>query len=314
MSNQRKVLGRGLGALLASRQASPAPAADAAPASTPAPNLLPGEPVQHIALNSLDRNPYQTRSVSFGGLDDLAASIQAVGLLQPIVVRPVAGGRYQVIAGERRWEAVRELRHRSIAAIVRPVSNEQAMEMTIVENLQRLELTCMEQARSYQRLAREFALTQEQMAERTGKPRASVANFLRLLKLPSSVQAMLDQGQLRFGHAKALMALESPADIENLARRIVTQTLSVRKTEEAIANLVNARTRAERIHLVYPNLREGEQQLQRRLGVHVTVTYRNRKGKIVIEYSSREDLERILAVMRTEARRTTGNRLLATGY
>src|ERR1019366_8731721 len=128
MSHQRKVLGRGLGALLPSRQVPHAPAADAAPASTPAPNVLPGEPVQHIPLNSLDRNPYQTRSVSFGGLDDLAASIQAVGLLQPIVVRPVAGGRYQVIAGERRWEAVRQLRHQSIAAIVRPVSNKQAME------------------------------------------------------------------------------------------------------------------------------------------------------------------------------------------
>jgi ParB family transcriptional regulator, chromosome partitioning protein len=307
MSHQRKVLGRGLETLLASRQVPPAPATAASPASTPAPDLLPGESIQHIPLNSLDRNPYQTRTVSFGGLDDLAASIQAVGLLQPIVVRPVAGGRYQVMAGERRWEAVRQLRHQTIAAIVRPASNQQAMEMTIIENLQRLELTCMEQARSYERLAREFALTQEQMAERTGKPRASVANFLRLLTLPSSVRAMLELGRLRFGHAKALMALDSPADIEDLARHIVTQTLSVRKTEEAIANLVNARTRAERIHLVYPNLREGGQQLQQKLGVPVTVTYRNRKGKIVIEYSSREDLERIVAVMRTEARRTTGN-------
>src|ERR1035437_8797378 len=140
MSHQRKVVGRGLGALLPSRPVPPAPAATASPASTPAPNILAGESIQQIPLNSLDRNPYQTRSVSFGGLDELGASIEAVGLLQPIVVRPVAGGRYQVIAGERRWEAVRQSRHRSIAAIVRPVSNEQAMEMTIVENLQRLEL------------------------------------------------------------------------------------------------------------------------------------------------------------------------------
>ncbi len=304
MSDPRKVLGRGLETLLASRQAPPASAAAASPVSTPAPDLLPGESIQHIPLNSLDRNPYQTRSVSFGGLDDLAASIQAVGLLQPIVVRPVAGGRYQVMAGERRWEAVRQLRHPTIAAVVRLVSNQQALEMTIVENLQRLELTCMEQARSYERLAREFALTQEQMAERTGKPRASVANFLRLLTLPASVQAMLDQGRLCFGHAKALMALESPADIENLAQHIATRSLSVRQTEKAVANLTHARRRAERIHLLYPNLREGGQQLQRRLGVHVTVTYRNRKGKIVIEYSSREDFDRILAVITTDALRT----------
>ena len=134
-----------------------------------------------------------------------------------------------------------------------------------------------------------------------------MANFLRLLTLPSSVQAMLDRGRLSFGHAKALMALESPEEIEELARRIATRSLSVRQTEKAVANLVHARRRAERIHLVYPNLREGEQQLQRKLGVPVTVTYRNRKGKIVIEYSSLEEFDRILAVMRTEARRTTGN-------
>ena len=304
MSHQRKVVGRGLGALLASRQVPPAPAADAASASTPAPNVLPSESIQQIPLNSLDRNPYQTRSVSFGGLEELGASIEAVGLLQPIVVRPVVGGRYQVIAGERRWEAVRQLRHRSIAAIVRPVSNEQAMEMTIVENLQRLELTCMEQARSYERLAREFALTQEQMAERTGKPRASVANFLRLLTLPASVQAMLDRGQLSFGHAKAVMALDSPADIENLAQHIATRSLSVRQTEKAVANLVHPRERAEKIRIVDPNVREAEHQLQRALGVRVTITGRNRKGKILIEYSSLEDFDRILAVMRTEARRT----------
>ena len=304
MSDQRKVVGRGLGSLLGSRPVAQDSATAAASASTPAPNAPSGELVQHIPLNRLDRNPYQTRSVSFGGLDDLGASIQAVGLLQPIVVRPVGGGRYQVIAGERRWEAVRQLRHRSIAAIVRPVSNQQAMEMTIVENLQRLELTCMEQARSYERLAREFALTQEQMAERTGKPRASVANFLRLLTLPASVQAMLDRGQLSFGHAKALMALDSPADIENLAQRIATRSLSVRQTEKAATNLAHARRRAERIDLVYPNLREGGQQLQQRLGVHVTVTYRNRKGKIVIEYSSLEEFDRIVATIRTEARRT----------
>src|ERR1035437_5847405 len=282
MSHQRKVVGRGLGALLASRQVAQDSATDAASASTPASNLLAGESIQHIPLNRLDRNPYQTRSVSFGGLDDLGASNQAVDLLQPIVVRPVAGGRYQVIAGQRRWEAVRQLRHRSIAAIVRPVSNEQAMEMTIVENLQRLELTCMEQARSYERLAREFALTQEQMAERTGKPRASVANFLRLLTLPASVQAMLDRGQLSFGHAKAVMALDSPADIENLAQHIATRSLSVRQTEKAVANLVHPRERAEKIRIVDPNVREAEHQLQRALGVRVTITGRNRKGKIQI--------------------------------
>ena len=156
-----------------------------------------------------------------------------------IVVRPVAGGRYQVIAGERRCEAARMLHHQTIPAVVRPVSNEQAMEMTIVENLQRLDLTPMEEARGYDRLSREFGLTQEQMALRTGKERSSVANFLRLLRLPPSVQAMLDQGELSFGHAKVLMALESPKAIEKLARRVLALSLSVRQTEQAVTNLVH---------------------------------------------------------------------------
>src|ERR1019366_1436971 len=148
----------------ASTAASPA-------AHTPAPSGHPGEALHQISLDHLDRNPYQTRTVSLdpAALNELAASIQAVGVLQPIVVRPVAGGRYQVIARERRCEAARMLHHQTIPAVGRPVSNQQAMEMTIVENLQRLDLTCMEEARGYDRLSREFGLTQEQMAQRTGK-------------------------------------------------------------------------------------------------------------------------------------------------
>jgi ParB family chromosome partitioning protein len=233
-------------------------------------------------------------------LNELAASIQAVGVLQPIVVRPVAGGRYQVIAGERRCEAARMLHHQTIPAVVRPVSNQQAMEMTIVENLQRLDLTCMEEARGYDRLSREFGLTQEQMAQRTGKERSSVANFLRLLKLPPSVQAMLDQGQLSFGHAKVLMALESPEAIEKLAQRIATHSLSVRQTEQAVTNLVHPPETVEKVRIVDPNAKEAEQELQRALGVRVTITDRNGKGKILIEYSSLEDFDRILEAMKAK--------------
>src|ERR1017187_4220004 len=213
-------------------------------------------------------------------------------------VRPVAGGRYQVIAGERRCEAARMLHHQTIPAVVRPVSNEQAMEMTIVENLQRLDLTPMEEARGYDRLLREFGLTQEQMAQRTGKERSSVANFLRLLKLPPSVQAMLDQGELSFGHAKVLMALESPEAIEKLARRVVALSLSVRQTEQAVTNLVHPPEKAEKVRIVDPNVKEAEQELQRALGLRVAITDRNGKGKILIEYSSLEDFDRILEVMK----------------
>ena len=297
MTEKRKVLGRGLETLLPPRHL---PHASTAVSSAAAPSDRPGEALHQIPLEHLDHNPYQTRTVSLdpNALNELAASIQAVGVLQPIVVRPVAGGRYQVIAGERRCEAARMLHHQTIPAVVRPVSNEQAMEMTIVENLQRLDLTPMEEARGYDRLSREFGLTQEQMAQRTGKERSSVANFLRLLKLPPSVQAMLDQGELSFGHAKVLMALESPEAIEKLARRVLALSLSVRQTEQAVTNLVHPPEKAEKVRIVDPNVKEAEQELQRALGVRVAITDRNGKGKILIEYSSLEDFDRILEVMK----------------
>jgi ParB family transcriptional regulator, chromosome partitioning protein len=301
MTEKRKVLGRGLETLLPPRQMPHASTA-VSPAAHTAPGDRPGEALHQIPLDHLDRNPYQTRTVSLdpSALNELAASIQAVGVLQPIVVRPVAGGRYQVIAGERRCEAARMLHHETIPAVVRPVSNEQAMEMTIVENLQRVDLTPMEEARGYDRLSREFGLTQEQMALRTGKERSSVANFLRLLKLPASVQAMLDQGQLSFGHAKVLMALDSPEAVEKVAQRIVALSLSVRQTEQAVTNLIHPPERVETVRIVDPNVKEAEQELQRALGVRVEITDRNGKGKILIEYSSLEDFDRILEVMKAK--------------
>jgi ParB family chromosome partitioning protein len=301
MTEKRKVLGRGLETLLPPRHL-PHASTPVSPAEHTAPGDRPGEALRQIPLDHLDHNPYQTRTVSLdpAALNELAASIQAVGVLQPIVVRPVAGGRYQVIAGERRCEAARMLHHQTIPAVVRPVSNEQAMEMTIVENLQRLDLTPMEEARGYDRLSREFGLTQEQMAQRTGKERSSVANFLRLLKLPASVQAMLDQGEISFGHAKVLMTLESPDAIEKLAHRVVAFSLSVRQTEQAVTNLVHPPETAEKVRIVDPNVKEAEQELQRALGVRVAITDRNGKGKILIEYSSLEDFDRILEVMKAK--------------
>ena len=301
MTEKRKVLGRGLETLLPSRPMPHAPTSVPAAAGS-APRDPLGEPFLQIPLSQLDRNPYQTRTTSFDpvALNELAASIQAVGVLQPIVVRPVAGGRYQVIAGERRWEAVRTLHHQTIPAVVRAVSNQQAMEMTIVENLQRLDLTPMEQARGYDRLAREFALTQEQMAQRTGKDRSSVTNFLRLLKLPANVQGMLERGQLSFGHAKALMALDSTEAIEQLARRIAMMGLSVRQAEQAVANLLQPQEKTEQVRVVDPNVKEAEQQLQQALGVRVTISDRKGKGKILIEYSSLEDFDRILEVVKAK--------------
>jgi ParB family chromosome partitioning protein len=294
-TDKRKALGRGLETLLPPRQVPHAPVS--APAAAPKTNT---DEVHQLALDHLEHNPYQTRTLSLdpSALGELAASIKAVGVVQPIVVRPISGGRYQVIAGERRWEATRSLGLATIPAIVRQVSNEQAMEMTIIENLQREDLNAMEQARAYERLGREFGLTQEQMAQRTGKERSSVSNFMRLLKLPPVVQTMVEKTQLSFGHAKALMPLDSPEAMERLARRVSELGMSVRQTEEAVANLVQPRVaQPEKERVVDPNVKAAEKLLERSLGVRVTINDRKGKGKILIEYASLEDFDRIIEAL-----------------
>jgi len=290
-TDKRKVLGRGLETLLPARQVPHAPVAVAAVPKADVDELL------HIPLTQLDHNPYQTRTGSLDtvALDELAASIRTVGVLQPIVVRPVAGGRYQVIAGERRWEASHSLGLPTIPAVVRQVSNEQAMEMTIIENLQREDLNAIEQARAFERLSREFGLTQDQMSLRTGKERSTISNFLRLLKLPLYVQGLMERNELSFGHAKAMMPLDSPELIDRVARRVVDHGLSVRQTEEAVAHLAQPLVpKTEKQRIIDPNVREAENTLQQALGVHVTIDDRKGKGKILIEYSSLEDFDRII--------------------
>jgi ParB family chromosome partitioning protein len=260
-----------------------------------------GELVQEIPLEEIDRNPYQTRSrFDEIALHELAASIRASGVMQPIVVRMVPGGRFQLIAGERRWLASQKAGKPTVPAIVRELSNEQALEMTIVENLQREDLGTMEQARAFERLSREFSLTQEQMAQRTGKDRSVIANYIRLFKLPIEIQAEIDTGSISFGHAKVLLMLDSPETMQKVARRIVEQGISVRETEALVQSILYpagkpAAAAAERA--VDPNVREAERQLERSLGVKVHIDDRKGKGKIVLEYASLEDFDRILEVL-----------------
>ncbi|HTV66684.1 MAG TPA: ParB/RepB/Spo0J family partition protein [Bryocella sp.] len=296
-TEKRKVLGRGLETLLPARQAPHVPAPVAAPAKAE------GDEVLHVPLGQLEHNPYQTRGASLdpAALEDLAASIKSVGVMQPIVVRPLPGGHYQVIAGERRWQASNLAGLHTIPAIVRQVSNEQAMEMTIIENLQREDLNCMEQARAYERLSNEFGLTQEQMSLRTGLDRSSIANFLRLLKLPASVQAQLEKNQLTPSHAKFLMMLSSPAELERTAERIVERGLSVRQTEELVSALTHPHPKVAKERVVDPNVREAESALQQALGVKVTIEDRQGRGKILIEYHSLEDFDRILEALKAKS-------------
>jgi ParB family chromosome partitioning protein len=292
LENKRRALGKGLDSLLPRVKPATVPAASAVAENES------GKP-REIALDKIDRNPFQTRSqFNEEQLGELAASITANGVVQPILVRPQANGRFQLIAGERRWLASQRAGKETIPAILRQVSDEQAMEITIVENLQRADLNPMEQSRAFERLSREFHMTQEQMAVRTGKDRATVANFLRLLKLPASVQTRVETGELSFGHARTLLALESSEEIEKAAQRIVALSLSVRQTENYVQNRIHPERMEKKEpkpeQPVDPNVREVQERLQRALGLKVHIEDHNGRGKIIIDYARLEDFDALL--------------------
>jgi ParB family chromosome partitioning protein len=287
IETKRRALGKGLDSLLPRVQAS-APAAAENEGGKP----------REIPLDQIDPNPFQTRThVNEDQLAELAASIAANGVVQPILVRPQANGRFQLIAGERRWLASQQAGKATIPAILRQVSDEQAMEITIVENLQRADLNPMEQSRAFERLSREFHMTQEQMAVRTGKDRATVANFLRLLRLPSSVQARVEAGELSFGHARTLLAFEHAEEMEKAAQRIAALSLSVRQTENYVQGLIHPERNKKEPkpeEPIDPNVREVQERLQRSLGLKVHIEDHRGHGKVIIEYSRLEDFDTLL--------------------
>ncbi|QHN05235.1 ParB/RepB/Spo0J family partition protein [Granulicella sp. WH15] len=295
MTNQndskRRALGKGLESLLPARQPAP-------PVAAPEVN---GKPLE-IPVGEIDRNPFQTRtSFDESKLIELAQSIAATGVVQPIVVRPLPSGRYQLIMGERRWLASKQAGKATIPAILRTVSDEQAMEMTIVENLQRADLNPMEQARAYQRLQSDFKMTQEQMAVRTGKERASVANFLRLLRLPESVQGRVESGELSFGHARTLLALGSAEAIVAATQKVMALSMSVRQTETYVQGLLNPESKPGKVEKIEaaqdPNVHEAQNRLQRALGLRVRIEDTKGKGRVIIEYSRLEDFDAIMAAV-----------------
>src|SRR5271157_3034364 len=256
---KRRALGKGLDSLLPR-----VPAASSSSTESEG-----GKPME-LPMELIDRNPFQTRGqINQEQLAELAASITANGVVQPVLVRPLANGRFQLIAGERRWKASEMAGKKTIPAILRRVSDEQAMEITIVENLQRTDLNPMEQARAFDRLSREFHMTQEQMAVRTGKDRASVANFLRLLRLPAAVQERVESGELSFGHARTLLALENAEEIEKAAKKIATLSLSVRQTENYVQGILHPERGPKKEPkpdpLIDPNVRDAQDRLQRAL-------------------------------------------------
>jgi ParB family chromosome partitioning protein len=261
-----------------------------------------GQEIREIPLELIDENPYQTRTTfDSSALHELAESIKANGLAQPVVVRPGANGRYILVLGERRCRASKLAGKMAVSAIVRQLGNEQAAEMTIVENLQRQDLNCLEQAQAFARLSRDFNLTQEQIGQRTGVSRESVANYMRLLKLPKSVLELIGEGELGFSEARVLLeALPhlSPDTIANLARTAVQLGLTVRDLKTRVDYHVNPELhkpepRPEKP--VDPNVRDAERRLREALGMRVRVmAYQGNKGQVVIRYESLADFDRIL--------------------
>ena len=300
-SAPRRALGRGLESLLPSRPL-PVAMAPAPPAPDP-----PGTPFE-IDVQLVDRNPFQTRT-NFDPerLSELAKSIAASGVVQPIIVRGVRGGRYQLITGERRLLASKEAGKTTIPAVVREESDEQAMEMTIIENLQRADLNPMEQARAYARLQSDFRMTQEQIALRTGKERASVANFLRLLKLPDSIQGQVESGDLSFGHARTLLSLSTPQQMLSAAQKVAALSLSVRQTESYVQGLLHPETKPTKLQRLAaeqaeqdPNVREAQDRLQRSLGLRVRVEDKRGRGRVIIEYANLDDFDTLLKALQAQ--------------
>ena len=258
--------------------------------------LLPQSPVRTTALVELDLdqiqpNPLQPRlQFEPGKLQELAASIKENGVLQPIVVRG-SGGGYEIVVGERRWRAARQIGLERIPAIVQHVSDEKMLELALVENIQRDELSPIEEGQAYQLLADQFALTHEEIAQRVGRSRTAVTNSLRLLRLPSFIQAKVMNEEMSMGHARALIPL-SRKDQLHLAEKIVAHGLSVRETERR-AKLCLEPPKPRTPAAKDPNIRAAEEKLEERWKTRVEIRRRGRGGQIVLHFHSPDDLERL---------------------
>jgi len=300
IGEKRRALGRGLDTLLpgAPRTVPVAMTASAPTAAEP----RPGQEVLQLKLDEVLPNPYQTRTrVDENYLEQLATSIRQHGVLQPVTVRPGPDGKYLLIAGECRWKASKLAGQGAIPAIVRVVSDQQALELTIIENLQREDLNCMDQAKAFQRLSEEFRLTQEQIALRTGLKRSTVSNYLRVMKLPEEIRDLLREGTLTFGHAKALMGLDEGRMIR-IAEHAVKNLVSVRRLQELVVQMTAPLGEAQPVEPPYvdPNVREAQRELERILGVKALIRDRKGTGSIMLYYRSLGDFDRIMEMLKGE--------------
>ena len=285
----RKPLGRGLSALLG--DAATAPTTDAPPHST-----------SEIDIDLIVPNPEQPRTrFAEQALNELAQSITANGIVQPIVVRP-KDGKYEIVAGERRWRASQRAGLRKIPAVVKEVSDDKLLELALIENIQRQELNPIEEAKAYRKLIDSIGLTQEQVSERVGRERSLVATSIRLLKLPDDIQKLIEEEKLSAGHGRALLMTEDGAEQRRIARKVIEDGMSVRETERAVKR-VGGRSQTIDSKKVTPakdpNVVAAETKLMRRLGTSVKIVPKGngKAGRLEIEYYSNEDLDRIYEML-----------------
>lgn len=278
---QKKGLGRGLSALIAD--------AGSIARETDAPNFL-------VDIDRITPSPFQPRrSFDEAKIEELAASVRNQGIIQPLVVRR-KGDHYELIAGERRWRAAMKAGLREVPVVVREASDNEVLQLALIENLQREDLNPIEEANAYRRLQEEFRWSQEEMADRVGKSRPAVANAMRLLSLPAEVQQEVASGNLAAGQARALLGLHTEPLMVSACREVIAKGLSTRDTEKLVRYLKSGRRRRREAPLLEPNLRSVVEDLQRALGTRVKLIPRARsqKGRIEIEYYSLRDLERII--------------------
>lgn len=291
MASKRKGLGRGLDALLSQ---SARTASDAAPASEPNPEAQ----LKELDVDLLERGEYQPRmDMRTETLEDLASSIRAQGMVQPIIVRPVgsqASRRYEIVAGERRWRAAQMAGLSTVPVIVRDIPDAAAMAMALIENIQRENLNPLEEAGALHRLMAEFDMTHAQAAEAVGRSRASVSNLVRLLELEPPVKKLLEQRSLDMGHARALLALNDERQVD-AARQVVLKGLSVRETEALVKRLQAGKPASKPTVKPDPDIQRLEQRLSETLGARVVIAHAaGGKGKLTIPYNSLDELEGIL--------------------
>lgn len=293
-------LGRGLGSLLG----TPSVASDKPDANISVSHSR-GEPAtDEIALERIRPNPFQPRKeFAEAALDELAQSIKAHGLLQPLVVRPVPGG-FELIAGERRWRACKRLGKQSVPVVVRQVDDAQMLELALVENVQRQDLNAIERAEGYQRMIEQLHLTQDQVAGKVGLQRSTIANHVRLLELPAVVQQGLAQGLVSMGQARAMLGLADPQKQLALMERMVREDLSVRQVEQFVREAVKTSAPTSSVQSdvklvpVAPWVRDLEARMREHLGTKVRIQNSpGYRGQIVIEYFQREDLERVMEIL-----------------